>query len=116
MNQEVRRFYSLVNETKALSGENDEDLMTKSTIFKLDRLFRFKPGNVSRKAPTTIQVSPKGKNGAFGQRDDDESELLNFQKVAEDLKVLQMSTDGMNPVDAVLSIGMGKTTTTSFGP
>nr|GEX07323.1 hypothetical protein [Tanacetum cinerariifolium] len=69
---------------------------------KLDRLFRSRPDNVSRNAPTTIRVRPKGKMERLDRETMARVELFNFLKVAEDLKLLQIDTRGMDPVDAAI--------------
>nr|GEW52880.1 hypothetical protein [Tanacetum cinerariifolium] len=143
VNREVGRFNSLVNKTKALTGENDEDLMTRTSTsgksrfekrkmklwtgyptwnpsslettncpvylaseelqkVKLDRLFRSRPDNVSRNAPTTIRVRPEGKMERLDRETMARVELFNSLKLAEDLKLLQIDTRGMDPVDAAI--------------
>ncbi|GJT85308.1 hypothetical protein Tco_1067025 [Tanacetum coccineum] len=132
MNRKVGKFYSLVNETKVMSGENEENWMTRVEIlykahtksdFKhnnawaflkdkhkwknpnrqmQDDTFRFKPSNVSRNDSTTIRARPKGKMERIDREVNSRVELNNSKKVAEDLKVLQMSTDGIDPIDAAI--------------
>ncbi|GJY23138.1 hypothetical protein Tco_0396796 [Tanacetum coccineum] len=168
--ESVRRFNSLVNETKALSGENDEDWLSrveilyksvagtkfkhksawlffkdkhkwrnpdstnarrnriqvtdeepelfgddefprppdKQIIVKSQRSTNLSASSVSN--PTMFQDMLQQQyeldRAAKMERLDRETsarvELINSQKVAEDLKVLQIDTRGIDPVDATI--------------
>ncbi|GKA83074.1 hypothetical protein Tco_0789822 [Tanacetum coccineum] len=137
MNREVGRFNSLVNETKALSGEKDEDWLTRVEIIRNrgqvtgeepelfeDDEFPHSPGKqrIAKSQCSTNSSASSGSNLAMFQdtlqqqyeldhaakieRLDCETstrvELINSQKVSEDLKVLQIDTSEMDLVDATI--------------
>ncbi|GJZ38151.1 hypothetical protein Tco_0584342 [Tanacetum coccineum] len=170
MNREVSKFNSSVNETKAMSGENDDDLMTRIEIlyrahmnsdFKHKSAWNFlkgkhkwnnpestyarrnrhrvtndepelfgddelpRPAGLHRIAKSQRSSNSTASSGLnpqmFQEMIQQQYELdrkkkmeridrevnsrveLNYsKKVAEDLKVLQISTDGMNPIDAAI--------------
>nr|GEU30587.1 hypothetical protein [Tanacetum cinerariifolium] len=160
MNREVAKFNALVNETKSVSGENDENLMTRiellyqayeKTNFKHRSAWnpestqaRRNRNRVTNKEPELfgddalprppgmhrIAKSQRSSNStaSFGsnpvmfqkmkqqqmeikrkekiERVDREINsrvaLNDSKRVTEDLKVLQISTNGMNPIDAAI--------------
>ncbi|GKA17264.1 hypothetical protein Tco_1286390 [Tanacetum coccineum] len=170
MNWEVGKFNSLVNETKAMSGENDDNLMTRIEIlhraheksdFKHKSAWNFlkdkhkwnnpESTNVRRNRNRVINEEPelfgddalprppglqriaksqRSSNSTASSRSNpamfqemmqqqieiDRKEkikrmdrevnsrvaLNDSKRVAEDLKVLQMSTDVMDPIDAAI--------------
>ncbi|GKA60217.1 hypothetical protein Tco_0759624 [Tanacetum coccineum] len=171
MNREVSKFNALVNETKAMSRENDENLMTrieilyrahKNQILSTRVLGTFlknkhkwnnpestharrnhnrvtneeEPGlfgddalprppdmhRIAKSQRSSNSTASSGSNPAMFQemmqqqleierkekleRIDREMKsrvaLNDSKKVAEDLKVLQISTDGMDPIDAAI--------------
>ncbi|GJW96972.1 hypothetical protein Tco_0178780 [Tanacetum coccineum] len=148
MNRDVGKFNSLYNETKAMSGENDENLMTRKhkwnnpestnarrnrnrvtntneepELFGDDALPR--PPGMHRIAksqcssnstassgsnPTMFQemmqqqleIERKEKMERIDREVNSRVALNDSKRVAEDLKVLQISTDGMDPIDAAI--------------
>ncbi|GJR90039.1 hypothetical protein Tco_0214050 [Tanacetum coccineum] len=170
MNREVGKFNSLVNETKAMSGENNDNLMTRIEIFyraheksdfKHKSAWNFlkdkhkwnnpestnarrnrnrvineepelfgddalpRPPGLQRIAksqrssnstassgsnPTMfqemmqqqIEIERKEKMKCMDREVNSRVALNNSKRVAEGLKVLQMSTDGMDPIDAAI--------------
>ncbi|GJW93118.1 hypothetical protein Tco_0172790 [Tanacetum coccineum] len=171
MNREVAKFNALVNETKAMSGENDENLMTRiellyqaheKTNFKHKSAWNFLKGKHKWNNPESTQARrnrnrvtneepelfgddalprPPGMHriaksqrysnstASFGsnpamfqkmmqqqmeierkkkkmERMDREINsrvaLNDSKRVTEDLKVLQISMDGMDPIDAAI--------------
>ncbi|GKC24253.1 retrovirus-related pol polyprotein from transposon TNT 1-94 [Tanacetum coccineum] len=81
MNRDVERFNSIVNETKALSGENVDDLMTRVEI---------------------LYKSVEDREAKLERSDHETSarvELINAQKKSEDLNVLAINTSGMDSID-----------------
>ncbi|GJT02335.1 hypothetical protein Tco_0823504 [Tanacetum coccineum] len=170
MNRDVGKFNSLVNETKAMSGENDENLMTRIEIlyraheksdFKHKSAWNFlkgkhkwnnpestharrnrnrvtneepelfgddalpRPPGMHRIAksqrssnstassgsnPTMFQemmqqqleIERKEKMERIDREVNSRVALNDSKRVAEDLKVLQISTDGMDPIDAAI--------------
>ncbi|GJZ04990.1 hypothetical protein Tco_0538265 [Tanacetum coccineum] len=170
MNREVAKYNSLMNETKAMSGENNDNLMMRIEIlyrthtksdFKHKSAWNFlkdkhkwnnhestnsrrnrncvtneepepfgddtlpHPAGLHRIAksqrssnstpssgsnPTMFQemmqqqfkIERKEKMKRVDREVNSRVELNNSKRVDEDLKVLQMSTDGMDPVDAAI--------------
>nr|GEV32513.1 hypothetical protein [Tanacetum cinerariifolium] len=93
MNREVRRFNSLVNEAMVMSGKNDDDWMTRVEI-----LYK----SVMDMLQQQYELDHKKKMKRLVRETSARVELINSQKVAADLKVLQVDTRGMNPVDAAI--------------
>ncbi|GJR45288.1 hypothetical protein Tco_1313391 [Tanacetum coccineum] len=134
MNREVASFNSLVDETKAVSEENDEDWMMRVEIlykthtrepenFGEDALPRPPdPQRIAKSQRSSNSTASSGSNPTMSQEmmqqqyNLDRKEkmdviqretnsrvaLYDSQKVTEDLKVLQISTDGLDPVDAAI--------------
>ncbi|GKA60352.1 hypothetical protein Tco_0759759 [Tanacetum coccineum] len=170
MNREVGKFNSLVNETKAMSGENDDNLMTRIEIlyrahgksdFKHKSAWNFlkdkhkwnnsestnarrnrnrvineepelfgddalpRPPGLQRIAKSQrssnstassgsnpamflemmqqqIEIERKKKIERMDRDVNSQVALNNSKRVVEGLKVLQMLTDGMNPIDATI--------------
>nr|GEU59797.1 hypothetical protein [Tanacetum cinerariifolium] len=170
MNKEVGKFNSLVNETKAISGENDDNLMTRIEIlyrahekpdFKHKSAWNFlkdkhkwnnlkskntrrnrnrvtneepelfgddvlprlpglqritksqrssnstassesNPAMLQEMMQQQIEIERKEKIERMNRKVNSRVALNNSKRVAEDLKFLQMSTDGMDPIDAAI--------------
>ncbi|GKB63167.1 hypothetical protein Tco_0919353 [Tanacetum coccineum] len=139
MNRDVGKFNSLYNETKAMSRENDENLMTRIKIlrnrnrvtntneepelFGDDALPRppgmHKIANSQRSSNSTtssgsnlamfqemtqqqLEIERNEKMERIDREVNSRVALNDSKRVVEDLKVLQISTDGMDPIDAAI--------------
>ncbi|GKD56016.1 hypothetical protein Tco_1289403 [Tanacetum coccineum] len=137
MNREITKFNSLVLKTRVMSGENDENWMTRVEIlrnrhrvtdeepdlFGDDELPRPPDKEIIAKSkrssnsaassgstPTMFQemlqqqyeLDQKRKIERINREVNSRVALYDSQKVADDLKVLQMSTDEMGTVDVTI--------------
>ncbi|GKF87874.1 hypothetical protein Tco_0258751 [Tanacetum coccineum] len=101
MNREVGKFNSLVNETKAMSGENDENLMTRIEIlyraytksdFKHKSAWNFLKDKHKWNNPESTNTR-RNSNRVTNE----EPELFGDDALPRP-PGLQMSTDGMDPI------------------
>nr|GEW74982.1 zinc finger CCCH domain-containing protein 14 [Tanacetum cinerariifolium] len=137
MNPDVGKFNSLVNETKAMSEENDENLMTRIEILRnrnrvtneklelfgddalprppgMHRIaksqcssnstasFESNPAMFQEMMQQQLEIERKEKIERIDREVNSRVALNDSKRVAEDLKVLQISTDGMDPIDAAI--------------
>nr|GEX03521.1 hypothetical protein [Tanacetum cinerariifolium] len=135
MNASIQKFNQLVAKTFALSGENDEDWITRveilykthvGTEFKHKSAWIFLKANTSGQTPNRqtqegiVFVLPtkslsilemmrclglpdcKAKMEVIAQESEERRMLIQSQRIAEDMKVLQIDTRGMDPADAVI--------------
>ncbi|GKC02906.1 hypothetical protein Tco_0994516 [Tanacetum coccineum] len=86
MNAAVRKFNQLVQETAVHSGENDDDWM--SRVYML--------------YDTTVGLDRKAKLTVLERESEDRRRLIQSQRIAEDMRVLQIDICGMDPVDAAI--------------
>nr|GEY84703.1 hypothetical protein [Tanacetum cinerariifolium] len=75
-NTSVQKFNQLVSKTLAHSGENDEDWMTRVKVLY--------------------------KTHVIEQESEELRQLIQSHRIAEDMKVLQINTSEMDPVDAAI--------------
>ncbi|GJS08478.1 hypothetical protein Tco_0365274 [Tanacetum coccineum] len=130
MNENVQKFNQLVGETLVHSEENDDDWMTRtSTSGKIPkhfgedalprppRLQRISKSQRSSNSTASSGSNPlmyqemmkeqyeldcKAKMKVIERETNERMRLYHSQRIAEDMKVLQIDTRGMDPVDAAI--------------
>ncbi|GJW31955.1 hypothetical protein Tco_0051987 [Tanacetum coccineum] len=97
MNASVLKFNQLVQETAVHSGENDDDHMSRVHTFSGSN-----PAAYQEFMAEQYELDRKAKMTVLERESEDRRRLIQSQRIAEDMRVLQIDTRGMDAADAAI--------------